>query len=139
MFSKSNVLATIAGGIVLFFGGWIFYDILAVDFYADHYSVGATAIMKVATLHTLLFIAFGCLVQAFVMSSVFSKLADKKNGLYFGAYFGAFIGFGINFLTYGIMNMVDKTGLLVDGIWSLVYYGITGWVIAMVYKKFAAS
>ena len=138
MFTKSNVLATIAGGIVLFFGGWIFYDMLAADFYAAHYSVGATALMKVATLRTMLFIAVGCLVQAFVMPTVFSKLADKSNGFYYGVYFGGFVGFGINFLTYGIMNVVDKTGLLVDGIWSLIFYGIIGWVIAFVSKKFAS-
>ncbi len=139
MFSKSVLLSALAGGIVLFFGGWIFYDMLAADFYAGHYSQGAFGLMKTPNLHTLLFIAFGCLVQAYVMSSMFSKLAEKSNGFLYGVCFGALVGFGINFLMYGIMNMVDKTGLLVDGIWSLVFYGFTGWVIAMVYKKFATS
>jgi len=136
MFTKSHLLGTLGGFVVLFLGGWVFYDMLAADFYAAHTSQAATALMRGEDAN-LLFVALGCLVQACVMAALYGKLAEKGNGLKFGAFFGLFVGFGIGLLNYGLMDFMDMTGALVDFVWSIVFYAITGWVMAMVYNKFA--
>jgi len=135
MFTKSHLLGTLGGFVVLFLGGWLFYDILATDFYAANTSEAAKALFRGDNTN-LIFVALGCLVQACVMTTLYSKLADKGNGLKFGAFFGLFVGFGIGLLNYGLMDYMTVTGALVDFVWSIVFYAVTGWVIAMIYNKF---
>jgi len=136
MFTKSHLLGTLAGFIILFLGGWLYYDMLAKGFYDAHTTEAAKALMRGDNANLLL-VAIGSLVQACVMASLYSKLTEKGNGLKFGAYFGVFVGFGIGLLNYGIMNFMDMTGALVDFIWSIVFYAIIGWAIAFASKKFA--
>lgn len=137
MFTKSHLLGTLGGFIVLFLGGWLYYDMLAKGFYDAHTSQAATAIMRGENAN-ILYVALGCLVQACVMATLYGKLAEKGNGLKFGAYFGLFVGFGLGLLNYGIMDFMDMTGALVDFVWSIVFYAVIGWVIAMISDKFAA-
>jgi len=137
MFTKSNLLGTLAGFVVLFLGGWVFYDMLAADFYASHTTAAGAAAMRGEETMNLLYIAIGCLVQACIMQSIYSKLAEKGNGFKFGAYFGVFVGLGIGVLNFGVMDLMDMTGHLVDAVWSIVFYGITGLAIATVSNKFA--
>jgi len=136
MFTKSHLLGTLGGFLVLFLGGWLYYDMLAKGFYDAHTSQAAAALMRGEDTN-LFFVALGSLVQACVMTSLYDKLADKGNGLKFGAFFGLFVGFGIGLLNYGLMDFMDMTGALVDFVWSIVFYAIAGWVMAMVYNKFA--
>ena len=135
MFTKSHLLGTLAGFVVLFLGGWLYYDMLAKGFYDAHTSQAAAAIMRGEDAN-LLFVALGCLVQTCVMAGLYGKLAEKGNGIKFGAFFGLFVGFGIGLLNYGIMDLMDMKGALVDFIWSIVFYAIIGWVIALVYNKY---
>jgi hypothetical protein len=137
MFTKSHLLGTLGGFVVLFLGGWLFYDILAADFYAAHTSEAAKALLRGDNTNLLL-VALGSLVQACVMASLYGQLADKGNGLKFGAFFGLFVGFGMGLLSYGLMDYMDMTGALVDFVWSIVFYAIIGWVIAFVSNKFAS-
>ncbi|WP_340077350.1 hypothetical protein [Leptobacterium sp. I13] len=139
MFSKANLVATIVGFIILFFGGWIFYDMIAASFFDSHTTEGAKAIMRAEP--NMLFIALGCLIQAFVMSTVYSKWArgihSAKEGFEFGAWIGLFLGFGVWILMYGVMDADDMTARAVDGVWSIIHYGIIGMSIALVYKGMA--
>ncbi len=137
MFTKSHVLGTLAGFVVLFLGGWLYYDMLAKGFYDAHTTEAAKAVMRGDNVNLLL-VALGSLVQACVMTTLYSKLADKGNGLKFGAFFGLFVGFGIGLLSYGLMDYMDMTGALVDFVWSIVFYAIIGWAIAFVSNKFAS-
>jgi len=137
MFTKSHLLGTLGGFVILFLGGWLYYDLLAKGFYDAHTSEAAKAIMRGENAN-LIYVAIGCLVQACVMSTLYSKMAEKSNGLKFGALFGVFVGFGIGLLNYGIMDFMDMTGALVDFVWSIVFYAITGWVIALIFNKFAS-
>jgi len=137
MFTKSHLLGTLGGFIVLFLGGWLYYDLLAKGFYDAHTTEAAKAIMRGENTNLLL-VAIGSLVQACVMTSLYAKMTEKGNGIKFGAFFGLFVGFGIGLLNYGIMDFMDMTGALVDFVWSIVFYAITGWIMAMIYKKFAS-
>lgn len=139
MFSKSNLLATLVGFIVLFFSGWVFYDMIAGSFFESHATEFGTAAMRAEP--EMIMIAIGCLVQAFVMSVLYGKWArghhSAKEGFTFGAWIGVFLGFGVWILNEGVMDMTDMTARLVDGVWNVVQYGLVGLVIALVYQKFS--
>jgi hypothetical protein len=141
MFSKANLLATFAGFLVLFILGWIFYGILAADFYESHHL--HPEILKDDENMSLGMIVLSSLIQAFVLSFLFQKWAKGsysiKEGFIFGAWFGVFVGFGIGLMWYAMSQLMDITGTLFDSTSSIFYYGITGMVIGWVYKKTATK
>lgn len=136
MFSKSNVLATLAGFVANFFLGFLIYGILTHDFFASH--LITDGVMKAEGSEGMLFIAIGALIQSFIMATLYSKWArgvhSAKEGFEFGALIGIFVGFGIGILNYGVMNLLDLNGHLADGVISIIFYGLVGLVIALVYK-----
>ena len=136
MFSKSNFLATLAAGLFNFFGGYLLWGIATVDFFFQHEGI-ATDVMKENP--DMVFLALGCFVQAFFMSTIYSKWArgihSAKEGFEFGALVGAFTGFGIGLLMYGVANLSDLTGVLAEGVLEIIFTGIAGVIIALVYKS----
>ena len=136
MFSVNNLLAILAGFIVLFFGGYLFYGVLAAGFYDDHLG-SATGINKEEV--NLTFIALGCLIQAVVLTLLYSKWVNGKhsvsNGLQFGSSIGLIIGFGIGLIMYGTSNFLDLTAHIIDGFFNIIFYALTGLAIAFVLKK----
>jgi hypothetical protein len=135
MFSKSVLLGTLVGFLLLFLLGWLFYDIIAGSFYESH---TITNVMKDPPNMGL--IVLSCVIQAFVLSALYSKVAkgvhSAKGGFEFGAWIGVFLGFGVGLMWYATTNLMDLTGNIADYIWSIVYYGIAGLGIALVFKKF---
>ena len=141
MFSKANLISTIAAFIVLFFGGFLYYEIIAKSFYESHTSAVGKAVMRAEP--EMIFIALGCLIQAFIISTLYSKWSggshSSKQGFIGGAWIGGLLGFGVWVLNHGVMDIADSTALLVDGIWNIIFYGIAGVVISMVYGKFSKT
>lgn len=141
MFSKANVIATIGVFIVSYFGGYLYYEVLAAGFYEGHMSAAGAGVMRAETMPAM--IALGVLIQAFVMSTIYSRWSggnhSSGSGFTFGAWIGALVGFGVWVLNYGVMDLTDSTALIADGIWNVVFYGIQGVVIAMIYGKFSSS
>ncbi|MEM9647359.1 MAG: DUF1761 domain-containing protein [Bacteroidota bacterium] len=138
MISKSNLLATLGGFIVMFLLGYAIWEVLLADFYASH------------TLKSFLneemsmgLIAGGNLIMAFALSSVYGKWArghhSAKEGFSFGAWIGVFTGIGMGLLNHAVMGLMDMTGTLVDGIVQIIFYGIIGAVIGLIYQKTAAK
>ena len=88
-------------------------------------------------------IAAANVIMAFVLSSVYSKWArghhSAKEGFQFGAWIGVFMGFGMGLLNHALMGLMDVTGTLVNGIVEIVFYGIVGAVIGLIYQKTAAK
>jgi uncharacterized membrane protein (DUF485 family) len=136
MLSVSNLLAILAAFIILFFGGYLFYGILAAAFFESH-SGTATGVHKEQV--DMTFIAIGCVIQAFAMTLLYSKWANDEhsvlNGFKFGACIGLIVGFGIGLITYGTANFLDLTAHIADGIWNILFYGLTGIVIALVINR----
>lgn len=138
MFSKSNLLATLGAFITMFLLGYGIWDFLLADFYADHtlknfmnenMSMGLIAVSNV--------------IMAFVLSSVYSKWArghhSAKEGFQFGAWIGVFTGFGMGLLNHAVMGLMDTTGTLVDAVVQIIFYGIIGAVIGLIYQKTATK
>ena len=135
MFSKSNLLSTLATGIFLFLGGYLVWGILTVDFFAEH-AGSATGVSKEAI--DLIYVAIGCLLEAFFMTAIYSKWANgvhsASEGFQFGALLGALFGFGEMFIWLGTSNLSDMTGFLVGGVINVIFMGVAGVVLALVYK-----
>ena len=134
MFRKQNLLATLAAFVVTFLLGYAIWGAAFAGFFEEH---SLNDIMKDPP--DLLFIALGNLVGAFAMCSLYGKWArgvhSFSEGFQFGAWIGVFVGFGMGLLWYGTSELTDLTGLLVEAILDIVYFGIIGGVIALVYKK----
>ncbi len=138
MFSKSNLLATLVGGIVMFFLGYLVWGVATADFFEEHSVVN---VMK--EVPNLGLIALGNIVGAFVLSSLYSKWArghhSMGEGFQFGAWIGVFVGVGMGLIWYATSNWMDLTGHIAEAIIDIIYYGIIGAVIALVYQKTAAK
>ncbi|WP_190809971.1 hypothetical protein [Flagellimonas sp. S3867] len=138
MFSKSNLLATLAGGATMFLLGYLIWGVATVDFFAEHSLVNA---MK--EVPNMGLIVVGNLVQAFALSTLYSKWArghhSMGQGFQFGAWVGVFVGVGMGLIWYATSNWMDFTGHTVEAIIDIIYYGIAGAVIALVYQKTATK
>jgi len=140
MFSKTNILASLAGFFVLYLLGWFFYGIIADDFFMQHTLI--KNMHKKDSIDGVWQIAIGSFLISLFMSSIYQKWSqgdhNLKTGFNFGALIGALIGLGLGMVMYATTNFMDFTGQLTDGIWSIFYYGFTGAVISFVYKKMDA-
>ena len=135
MFTKSNLLATLATGIYFFIVGYLIWGVLTVDFFTAH-AGSATGVMKEAP--DMVFIALGCLLQALFLSTVYGKWArgvhNVKQGLDFGAFIGGFIGLGMGLLWYGTSNLSDLTGVFAEAVLDIIFMAVGGIIMALVYK-----
>ena len=133
MFTKQNLLATLAGFAVMFLLGYAIWGFALADFFEGH---SLNNFMKDPP--DMLFIALGNLIGAFALSSIYGKWASgvhsAKEGFQFGAWIGIFVGIGMGLLQYGVMNMMDITGYIAEAVIDILFYGIIGAVIAIVYK-----
>lgn len=135
MTNKANLLATLAGTIVMFFLGYVIWGMLTVDFFTQH------SLADLSKEPDLMFTFAGNLVMTFVISSIYGKWADGNysaaSGFQFGALVGLFVGLGMGLLWFGTANMMTLTGHLVEAGIDILFYGIIGSIIGMVYQKVA--
>lgn len=138
MLSKSNLIATIVTAIVMFLLGYVIWGVGTVSFFEGH---TLNNIMKDPPNLGLIFVAN--LIEAFAMSTLYSKWArgshSAKEGFQFGAWIGVFIGLGSGLLWFATAELMDMTGVLVEAILEIVFFGIAGAIIAIVYQKTAAK
>jgi hypothetical protein len=139
MSSLPNLVAIVASFLILFFLNYIFYGIVAAEFFENH-SGSATGVQKEEV--DMIFIFLGTVVQAIALTFLYAKWANGKhdlsNGARFGALAGAFAGFGMTLIMYGTSNLFDLTALLADGIWYIFLYAVCGAVIALSMKMVKA-
>ena len=133
MFTKQNLLASLAGFAVMIILGYAIWGFATEDFFEGH---TLNNIMKEPP--DMLFIALGNLIGAFALSSIYGKWArgvhSAKEGFQFGVWIGIFTGFGMGLLNYGVNELMDFTGHIAEGVIEIIFYGIIGAVIALVYK-----
>lgn len=133
MFSKSNLLATLAATITMFLLGWLIWGFAAADFLQGH---TVTNIMKEPPEMVLIFVSN--LVGAFILSSIYRKWArghhSAGEGFEFGVAVGAFTGVAMGLMWYATTTWMDFTGFIAEAVIEIIYYGIVGVVISVVYK-----
>ena len=139
MNSLPNLVAIVASFLILFFLNYIFYGVLAAEFFENH-AGSATGVQKENV--DMIFIFLGTVVQAIALTLLYAKWAqgnhDMASGARFGALAGIFAGFGMTLIMYGTSNLFDMIALIVDGLWYIFIYALSGSVIALSMKKVKA-
>lgn len=122
--NKKFLFGALAGGIVYFLLGFLFYGVLFKNIYPsseeDH----------------MLFVFLGCMTFGFMLSYLLNKMGvnDCKLGASRGAIFGFMLGLYSNFFMYSGMA-INYTNLVLDVIIMTVMGAITGALIGFVFKK----
>ena len=91
MNTKNFLISSVAGSIVYFLLGWVFYDMIFPDLYG---SEGES---------NLLFVYLGCLTFCLLLGYIFTKWAGISSfmtGLTSGATIGLLYGLSMNFFMY---------------------------------------
>jgi len=136
MFTKTNLISTIIAGIWSFMGGYLLWGVLADDFMNKH---PGSAIGMGKEVPEFGILAFGCFIQAFILSTIYGKWISSNNtsnnALQFGVLIGIFVGFGNGLINYATSNFLDITGSLVNGIIYIIFYTIMTFIISFIYKK----
>lgn len=126
--------------LIIFFGNYLFYGVLSAEFFESHAGT-ATNVQKEDV--DMTFIALGCLVQGWILTTLYEQWSRGKHqlikGFLFGATVGIFTGFGMGFVMYGTTNMFDLNAYLLDGIWQVALYGIAGAAISGIMNRSKAK
>lgn len=136
MFSKANLISTLVTAIWSFMGGYVLWGLIGDPFLKEHLGT-ATGLMKNPPNFGML--ALGCLIQAFVFSTIYSKWARSHHSLVEGAKYGLWIGllvgYGDGIINFATSNMLDITGSLVNGLIYVIFYAIMGVLASLIYSK----
>ena len=139
MLSKSRILSTLGGFIFIFFGPWLFYTFIAKGFFENHRTLAGENVMRPDDQMDLIILAVGCLILAYAFSTLYSKWArgahSFSQGFEFGAWLGVLGGLAAGLIMYATSDMMSLTGHIVDGVWWIVLYGITGGIVSLIYRK----
>lgn len=134
MFTKSNLLATLIGGVAMFFLGYLVWGMALSSFFAGH-----SLVPMEGNVPKLEIVALANLIMAFVMATLYGKTSANPHspakGIVFGAWIGVFAGLGMGLLDYGTMALMDLNGYLVAALVHILFYGGIGAIIALVYQK----
>lgn len=140
MFTKQNLLATVAATIAMFLLGYVIWAWATASFFEAHTFPN---IMKPDEEMNMAYIFLGNLFGAFAMSTLYGKWAHGYHGFgegfTFGAWIGVIIGIGMGLVWMGTSNMMDTTGHVAEAVIDIVYYGIIGVVISLVHKATSAK
>jgi uncharacterized membrane protein (DUF485 family) len=133
MFTKQNLLATLAGTLTMFILGYLIWGIALMDYYAAH---TITDVMRQEPDFGILIVSH--IIGAFALSTIYSKWAGGNygagSGFSFGIWIGVFAGISYSLLWYATSTMMDLTGHLTDAVVNLVFFALIGTVIGFTYK-----
>lgn len=140
MFSKTNLISTLATAVWGFLGGYLIWGLILDPFNADHMGT-ATGVMKDQDNILFMYVALGSLITGFVLSILYSKWARGTHsimqGASFGGCIGVIVGFGDRLVEYGVANLLDLTGTIANGIAYIVFFAVMGIFASLCYGKFA--
>ena len=87
----------------------------------------------------LLPLTIGYLIIAYLFSSIYEKWGlgsyNVRSGIQFGVLIGLFFGAGIGLVMYGTEMRITATGNLVDAVFWIVTYAVSGVMASIVYKR----
>ncbi|NBS19072.1 MAG: hypothetical protein EBS74_04705 [Flavobacteriia bacterium] len=132
MLTRATLTRTLLGFIFLFFSGWIFYDTLTPSFFEQHY-INMPSMMATE----MNYIALGVLIQAYVLSLLYSQWAKNRynlrNGFKIVGLLGLFIG-GRSMISLGTVQLIDLEGTLVDTLWQMFSLGVAGSINGSIFR-----
>jgi hypothetical protein len=135
MSTKGFVLATVAGGVVLFLVGGLIYAVLAADFFEANQG-SAVGVMRESPDYVHLFL--GQLMYGALLTVVIGKWAGQSGaaaGFRLGAVFGALLGFAMDLTMFGVTNLSNIVATLVDPFFVMFQMALGGAVVGLVLQK----
>ncbi len=136
MFSKANIVSTLVTAIWGYFGGWLIWGTLLKDFLSEH-AGGATGVMRETP--DMVYLVIGCIIVAFVFSTIYSKWGSDgygtTSGITYGIWVGLLFGLGEGLIGYAVMDTSDLTGALANAGANVLCYAILGLLAVMFYNK----
>ncbi len=135
MFSKSNLISTVATTIWGFFGGYLLWGIIGDPLLMDHLG---SANVTTKEMPDMMYLAIGCLLVGLFFSHIFSKWSrghSISQGAEFGIMIGLLIGFGNGIIDFSTIGILDLTGTIINGVIYIIHFMIMGIIASIVYKK----
>ena len=130
---KRLAIGTACGAVTLCATGYAVFEIALGDFYAYALSAGsATGVAREQPLFWA--VALGALSYSALVTLALDRAGSPSvgAGLRTGALVGFLVWFAADFMLYGISNVLNLTGALIDPVLEIVPSAITGGVIALV-------
>lgn len=136
MNAKQIGLATLAGTVAMFFGGWLIWGMALHNFQQSHTQVyeGLQPEMPNMPLMVLSMVAF-----ALLYSIIFDRWAGIKTfatGAKAGALIATLIGLGHDLMWVASANLIDGTvvgtNVIANLVWGALAGGVIGWVLGKV-------
>lgn len=132
MSEKRFWAAALAGGITLFFAGFVLWGLLLAGFYDAHMGT-ATGVNKAQA--QLLHLALGQFFWGVLLAVVIARYAGVSgfvHGLRIGALMGFLMSLSVGLTQFSMTNLVDLTAVLTDPFVSAVWSGLGGGIVGLV-------
>lgn len=128
---KKLIIGTIAGAIVFFLLGWLFYDKLLVDFF--RHNPGQVGLIG-RKQPEFLYLVIGQVIYGLLLTYILlrANVSSLGGGLITGAITGFLICAAVDFTMYGTSIIMSKRGLAADVLAATVISAVAGAVIGSV-------
>lgn len=138
MFTKANLISTLAISLWSFFGGYFLWGIMVAPLLEGH--VGrAMGVWRDSPNYIHLFL--GCFIFAFAFSTIYSRLYGIGHplfrGVVFGVWVGVLLGLGGGLISLGVTDFTDLTGTLINGVFTMAFYIVMGVLANFAYNNFS--
>lgn len=135
MDTKRLAVGTLVGGITLHVVGYLIWGVLFAEFFAANVgsATGVSREQRVFWAIAVGNLAFGALLTLAIMSR--ARSTTIMEGIKIGAIVGFLVWLGVDFIRYGLENIFNLTGAIVDPLLESVHWGIAGAVVAAVLGK----
>lgn len=130
MDAKKFAMASVAGGVMLFLLGFVFYGVLLSEFLEANMTPGVAKEMP-----DMVALFLGEIVLAAFLTLVLSRWSGITSfgaGAKAGAVLGLLLGLGLNLELYGTVNLSAPVIIPVDTLVYAVRMGLTGGVIGVI-------
>lgn len=137
MNTKNFIPASIAGGLVYFFMGWLIYGMLLTDFMMNNQG-SATGVMRAEAEMVWWALILGNLMNGFLLSFIFTRVGNINTaaaGAKTGAWLGFFMASGFDLMMYATSNTLTLNGAFADIAAFTLISAIAGVVVATVVAK----
>jgi len=136
MNTNKFLLSGIAGGVVFFLLGWLFYGMLFSNFFMEH-AGPAKGVARAADHMLLLYIALGNFLFGFLLAYIISKagITTVLSGAITSAIIGFLVSSSYDSVSYGTTWVSSRTSIVADiaifTVTSAIAGAIVTWVAGM--------
>lgn len=133
---KKIFISGLAGGIVAFLLGWLFYGMLFTDFFSKHAGT-ATGVNRSETEMIFWALILGHIALGFLLAYVIDRGAEPnlQSGLTAGFIVGVLFSSGINLIMYATTHLYGLISVAADVAITGVICAVSGAVIGLICSK----